>query len=261
MHLIRAERGTFAGPAAFLADERRRADVAAYLADMVRPFGARPGPELSGHSYGEMAAALVAATVPEDEPVDLLVLAFAVHDMWPGRATATYLSHLCPGTPLSFAVCDQGTAAPFTALRLIRDLKPRKGLLIAVEQAMLPYDSAVPPPVEHRGVAVLCGDGAGARVTDLRQYPDVAPDSVPGQASLRIAELTAGHPGARLVLGDALAEAWPDHPDCVRVPAGRPTTGVWWHLAGALRGPAGPVVVADYDRDLRYLCLAAIEVR
>src|SRR2546430_11888237 len=121
MRLIRTERGTFPGPARFLADKGNRADIAAYLADMTRPFGTEPRPTLSGHSYGEMATALVAAIVPAAEPVDLLVLAFSIHDMWPGRAAATYLSHICPGTPMSFAICDQGSAAAFTGLRVIRD--------------------------------------------------------------------------------------------------------------------------------------------
>jgi hypothetical protein len=261
VHLIRTERRTFTGPAKFLADNGNRADIGAYLADMTRPFGTEPRPELSGHSYGEMAEALVAAIVPAAEPVDLLVLAFSIHDVWPGRATATYLSHVCPGTPMSFAICDQGSAAPFTGLRVIRDYGPRRALLIAVEQATLPYDSAATPPAEHRGVAMLYGDGTGSRVTELRQHPDVALEAVAGLASLDIAELSAGHRGVRVVLSDALATAWPGHPDHTTVPAGQPTTGVWWHLADALTGSADLVVAADYDPDLRYLCLAGIEVR
>jgi len=67
-----------------------------------------------------MAEALIRELVPADAPVDLIVLAFAVPDVRPGRATATYLSHVCPGNPLAFAVCDQGSAAAFTGLRLAR---------------------------------------------------------------------------------------------------------------------------------------------
>ncbi|WP_158839832.1 2-hydroxy-acid oxidase [Saccharothrix deserti] len=261
MRLIRAERRTFTGAAGILDDDDHRADVAAYFADMTRPFGAELDTELSGHSYGEMAKALVAAVVPAAEPVDLLVLAFSIHDMWPGRATATYLSHLCPGTPLSFAVCDQGSAAPFTGLRVIRDYGARRALLIVVEQASLPYDSTTAPPLEHRGVAMLYSGHPGTRVTDLRQYPDVAPEAVAGLASLGVAELSAGHPGARVVLSDSLAAVWPGPPDHTRAPVGQPTTGVWWHLAEALAGSGGPVVIGDYDRELRYLCFAVVEVR
>ncbi|HET9143137.1 hypothetical protein [Actinophytocola sp.] len=260
MRLIRIERRTFTAPAVFLADDGQRAEVDAYFADLTRPFGTEPHRVRSGQSYGEMARELLAAVAPA-EPVDLLVLAFSIHDLWPGRATATYLSRLCPGTPLSFAVCDQGSAAPFTGLRIIRDYGAPRALLIVVEQATLPYDSTAPTPAEHRGVAMLFGAIGGPRVTGLRQHPAVAPEAVAGQADRDVTELAAGSDGVRVVRSDALAAAWTGHPDHTTVPAGQPTTGVWWHLADALTGSAGLVVAADYDPDLRYLCLAGIEVR
>ncbi|MFL6141268.1 MAG: hypothetical protein ACJ72N_05250 [Labedaea sp.] len=264
MRLIRTERRVFPGPARSLADAEHRAEVAQYLADLTRPFGTEPDLELSGHSYGEMASELVAAVVLATEPVDLLVLAFSIHDMWPGRATAAYLSHVCPGTPLSFAICDQGSAAPFTGLRVIRDYSPPRALLISVEQAALPYKSSATPPAEHRGVAMLYGNGdgddnAGSRVAALRQHPDVAPDTVAGLVSRDITELSAGRRNVRVVLGDALATAWPGHPDHTEVPAGQPATGVWWHLADELPDSTDLVLAADYDPDLRYLCVAGIE--
>jgi hypothetical protein len=258
LHLIRAARRAFPGPAAFLADGGNRARVEAYLADMT---GATPRPATNGHSYGEMAAALIAEVVPSREPVDLLILAFSIHDLWPGRATATYLSHLCPGTPLSFAVCDQGSAAPFTGLRIIRDHGGRRALLIVVEQAGLPYDSAATPPEEHRGVAMLFGNsgdgGGGVPVTAIRQRAGVPAEAVPDLAATGLAELSADHPRVGVILGDALAAAWPGHPDgrVSVVPAGQPATGVWWHLVDEL-DHTGSVVAADYDPDLRYLCLA-----
>ena len=89
-----------------------------------------------------MAEELIRSVVPPDEPVDVLVLAFAVPDARPGRATASYLSHVCPGEPLAFAICDQGSAAAFTGLRLIREYARTggcaRGLLLVVEQAILP---------------------------------------------------------------------------------------------------------------------------
>jgi hypothetical protein len=255
MRLVRAGRRAFTGNADVLADDDHRAQVTEYFADLVRPFGVAPVADLSGHSYGEMARALVAEVVPAVEPVDLLVLAFSIHDVWPGRATATYLSHVCPGTPMSFAICDQGSASPFTGLRVLRDYGVRRALLVVVEQASLPYESTAATPLEHRGVAMLYEDGTGTRVTDVRQYPDVDPEAVPGSALLAVAELSAGHPGARVVLSDSLAAVWPDHPDHTRAPAGQPTTGVWWHLAEAHEGS---VLVGDYDQELRYLCFAVV---
>ena len=257
-NLIRAERATFTGPAGFLADDDHRADIGAYLADLTRPFGIEPHAELSGQSYGEMATALLATTVAEAEPVDLLVLAFSVHDLWPGRATAAYLSRVCPGTPMSFAVCDQGRAAAFTGLRVIRAYRPRRALLLVVEQAGMPYDSPAVLPAEHRGVALLFGAAGGSPVAGLHQYPDVSPDAVADRATEGIAALSAGHTDVRVVLGDGLASAWPAHPGHTVLPAGQPATGVWWHLAGQLTEPSDLVVVADYDPGLRDLCLTGI---
>jgi hypothetical protein len=253
MRLVRAGRRAFAGDADVLTDDDHRTQVTDYFADLVRPFGAPPVTDLSGQSYGEMATALVAEVVPAAEPVDLLVLAFSIHDVWPGRATATYLSHVCPGTPMAFAICDQGSASPFTGLRVIGDYGVRRALLVVVEQAALPYESAAATPMAHQGVALLYEEEAGTRATEVRQYPDVGPEAVPELARLGVAELSAGHPGARVVLSDSLAAVWPDHPDHTRAPAGQPTTGVWWHLAGP---EEGAVLVGDYDRELRYLCFA-----
>jgi hypothetical protein len=41
-------------------------------------------------------------------------------------------------------------------------------------------------------------------------------------------------------------------------PAGQPATGAWWHLAEQRTEQAELVVVADYDPDLRDLCLTGI---
>jgi hypothetical protein len=242
VRLLRAERGTFTGPPKFTAD------IGDYFADMVRPYANELRLDVAGHSYGEMAAELMSTLV--NEPVDLLVLAFSIHDMWPGRATATYLSHRCPGTPLSFAICDQGSAAAFTGLRLINSYRPRRALLIVVEQAALPYDSPAGLPVENRGVAMLFGRGPGA---DVRQHPAVAPEAVAALASAEIAALSPD----RVVLSNSLAEAWPGHPAYPVVPSGQPTTGIWWQLADEV---ADRVIIADYDPDLGYLCLAGLEL-
>lgn len=283
--LVSAARQAFAGSAAFLDDPAHRAEVAAYLADLPGAasvsgpsgLGALDG----GHSYGEMAEALIQALAPA-EPVDLLVLAYAVHDVQPGRATATYLSSLCPGTPLSFAVSDQGPAAAFTGLRIAQAYlaggsagvggagvggAAGRALLVVAEQAGQPYPSSGVRPAEHRGLALLLAGGnapAGAtgRLTGLRQRPAVAPDDVAGQAAADLAELSAGHRSVRVVASPALARLWA--PDGLRTgPAGQPSTGVWWQLLDELdtelSEPADLIVAADYDPELGYLCLAAFE--
>jgi len=279
--LVRATRGSFTGPADFLADPGNRARVREYLADMARPYGrtvraedfAEPLSSALGQSYGEMAAQLIGSAVPADEPVDVLVLAFAVHDLRPGRQTAAYLSHVTPGTPMAFGLCDQGSAAAFSGLRIAGDYASsaavRRALLIVAEQAALPYDGGAAVPAEHRAVAMLFGDGPvrsaegpQPRVTAVRQHPAVPPECAASLAAAELAELTAGDQATAVVLGAALAALW-TAPAAGRVrvmPPGQPSTGVWWGLIDELagqHGQPGPVVVADYDAQLRYLCLCA----
>jgi len=277
LHLVRAARRTFTGPAQFLADPGNRARVAVYLTDLAATgghtiadgaFGAPPAPEL-GHSYGEMAHALIGSLVRPDEPVDLLILAFAVHDLRPGRQTATYLSHVTPGTPMAFAVCDQGSAAAFSGLRIACEYAASGGvgraLLVVVEQAALPYPCPVPLPSRHRAVAMLLEHGAPppARVAAVRQHPGVEPDQVAGLAAKELADLSANRE-IRLVLGAALGAVWtaPAAGQVRVMPAGQPATAVWWGLVDELTGPAGApdlLVAADYDPGLRYLCLTALD--
>jgi hypothetical protein len=284
LHLIRTESQVFSGPAEYLQDPVIRADVGTYMADMTRPYALEVTPGLFGEplapalgqSYGEMGEALVRALVPEDEPVDLLVLAFSVHDLWPSRATAAHLSQVCPGAPMSFAICDQGSAAAFSGLRIAGEYATSAGcervLLIVVEQAGLPYPSAAPLPSRHQGVAMLFGAASvpPARVVAVRQHPAVGAKGVAELAAAELAELSAGRRDLRLVLGDGLAAAWPapaqgcGRPARVRAAApGQPSTGVWRELVEELAddtGRPGLVVAADYDPGLRYLCLTAIEL-
>ncbi len=280
LHLVRSARRTFTGPAEFLADPGNRARVGEYLADMARPyarevpaalFGEPPSPAL-GHSYGEMAEALIGTVVPADEPVDLLVLAFSSHDLRPGRQTAAYLSHVTPGAPTAFAICDQGSLAAFSGIRIAREYASsagiRRALLIVVEQAALPYACPVTVPSQHRGVAMLYGDCATpqALLTGVRQHPGVRPGGVADLAAADLTEMAASYREVGLVLSDALAAVWTDPPaGRVRVmPPGQPSTEVWWGLIDELTAVTGHpdlVVAADYDPGLRYLCLAAFDTR
>jgi hypothetical protein len=257
-----ARRG-YAGPAGLAGDAGHRDRLRVYLGDLLRPYGLTPRADVSrGHSYGEMAdelldAAAAAARDPAaaDEPVDLLVLAYAIPDIAPGRATATYLSDRGTGAPLAFAVCDQGPAAAFTGLRLIQRYAAtgavERALLLVVEQADLPYDPGVPVdiPAGHSAVALWCATTpeATTRIGAVRQHTGIS-----------VAAAAAYLPGdAVLVLGDGLAA-----PPGARVrtaAAGRPYTGVWWELPDLLGGAngggasGGPVVLAAYDRASRCL--------
>jgi 4-hydroxymandelate oxidase len=262
----------FDGPAGIAAAPGHHDHLRTYLSDLVRPYRLALSDDLAadraGHSYGEMASVLIDELVADQQPVDLVVLAFAIPDVRPGRATATYLSELCPGSPLAFAICDQGPAAAFTGLRLVREYARsggcRRALLLVVEQAALPYDAGLPVeiPTGHAAVGLRCEDAGLAEVGAVHQYADVAPQ--PAAALLAEALVAAGTDDREvcLIADRQLIDDLPRVPRQVRVAAaGTPHTGGWWELAAlTARRAEARVLLAGYDRQLRYLCLATIDV-
>jgi hypothetical protein len=238
-----------------------------YLTDMVAPYGLPLREELlvegAGHSFGEMAEPLIAALVSADEPVDLLVLAFAMHDLRLGRATATYLSSICPGAPFAFALCDQGNAAAFTGLRLIdayaRTGACRRALLVVLEQSALHYEPAlqVPLPARHAGVALLLDAAGTIPLRPVRQHISVTAQGVSALLGAEVAELSAGRDEVTVILGGGLSEL--ELPGRVlRAPDGQPSTGAWWELA-SLSEPGQLMIVAEYEPQLGYLSICAAD--
>lgn len=261
-------------------------ELAELLGDLVRPYGLPLRPDAGGHSYGEMLAGLVGEVVPSDQPADGLILGFAMPDVWPERATATFLSHICPGSPLAFAVCDQGCAAGFTALRLAHDYAAcggwRRVLVALAEQARPGYDlpGLVSVPTGHAAFVMACearpaqgrqpDGGAAPGLLAVRVLSGVAA----GQAAAVLRRELAALPEAAargtalgavrrsLVLGEGLApladSSLPGWPDTLPVPPGQPLTGVWRELSAwsALPG-RGSLAIADYEPELGYLCLVA----
>jgi hypothetical protein len=263
----RAVRLAFPEPAALAGDPVHAERLERYLADLLHPYGLAPdASEHGGQSYGEMAEALIHAAVPAGESVDLLVLAYSVPDITPGRATATYLSHVCPGTPMAFAVSDQGTASAFTALRLVeayaRSGGLRRALLLVVEQNSLPYDPGVPVtvPTANHGVALLFGEPLpGERVARVSTH--ALPTDFPLAAlTVELGLLGIDSEPVTAILDAALAvRSVPLGPRSAD--AGQPGTGLWWELAGELAGPPGGprrLLLADYDAGLRQLSLATV---
>jgi hypothetical protein len=256
--LRRAVARRFADRVAPASHAAHAARLDTYLSDLLAPYDlALSGEPADGQNYGEMAAALL-----PDEPVDALVLAYDIPDIAPGRATATYLSHACPGRPVAFAVSDQGPAGAHTALRLLYDYARsgpfERALLLVVEQSSLPFDPGVPVtvPAAHVAVAVHLGP-SGLPAAMPRVVPDVDPGSV--------ASLLGDVGAATLILGAALADLDVKADTVVVADPAQPMTGVWAALAAlpgfdAADGPGtapGPVVLADYDPRLRYLCVTA----
>ena len=225
---------------------------------------------------------LIGDLVPPDQPADALILGFTMPDLAPGRATATYLSHVCPGNPMAFAVCDQGCAAGFTALRVTRDYATdggwRRVLVAVAEQARLDYDPPAPAsvPARHAAFAMLCDSipAAGGRRTGggapWLQAVRVCPGVPVGQVSATLGRELAALPEMKppqareeqctLVLGEGLAplagDGVPGWRSMSTLP-GHPATGIWRELAAWVAAPGGGrFAMADYDSALGYLCLA-----
>ncbi|MGD0700082.1 MAG: hypothetical protein ABSA02_09390 [Trebonia sp.] len=251
------------------------------IGDLVRPYGVPLRPDANGgHSYGEMLARLIGDLVPPAQPADVLILGFAMPDVWPERATATFLSHASPGGPLAFAVCEQGCAAGFTALRLARDYAAiggcRRVLVTLAEQTRLDYEPPAPVsrPARHAAFAMLCdaqpapaaggpGDDGAPLLGAVGVLPGVPAGQVPAILRRGLADLPLTEPGEGkrlLVLGEGLAPLVGDYLPgwrSVPHPPGQPLTGVWRELATWAAVPGrGGIAIADYDPGLRYLCIA-----
>ncbi|MFF3600384.1 hypothetical protein [Kitasatospora indigofera] len=256
-------------------------DLRVFVSDLARPYGVPLREDLlaqgAGHSYGEMAEGLLREALPQDEPVDLLILAFSSPDVRPGRSTALHLSRFCPGSPLAFAVCDQGSAAPFTALRIATDYARtgacRRAVVLVMEAAHLHHEPAGPValPERHCAVLLVCeADGGEGGAAVVRQSSGPAADPA---SDLVRAERAALGPAAAVVLGPGLTApsgltvpSGPAAPPGLTAPSaatgsgrtaaargGQPLTGVWSALAERLpgwRAEGRPVLVADLDRRL-----------
>src|SRR6478609_10656603 len=139
-------------------------DLRTFTADLVRPYGLPLREDLltagAGHDHAEMATGLFERALPDGEPADLLILAFSTPDVRPAAPSSLRLSRHCPGQPTAFAVCDQGSATAFTALRLAavhhRTGGCRRAVIVLAEQSALHHEPAEPVelPAGHRAVVL-----------------------------------------------------------------------------------------------------------
>ena len=238
-----------------------------YLTDLAATRGLALREEVlgTGQAYAELAAPVVeavTAVLRPDEPVDLLVLAYGVPDVQPGRNAALRLAAHCPGRPLAFAVCDQGPSAAFTALRLATDYAATgacaRAVLVVAEQSAVPYPMTAEAPVPDRHAAVaLLLEGSSAPV-DVRAHPDLPEEAVGAVLAAEVTELTGERDDVTLVLGPGLAALHGMRvAEVLRAAPGLPYTGLWARLADG--EPGRFLVIADYDPALGYLCVAGLE--
>ncbi|MFD4909893.1 hypothetical protein [Kitasatospora purpeofusca] len=240
-------------------------DLRVFVADLVRPYGLPLREDLLaegvGHAYEELAAGLLAEALGPDEPADVLIQAFDSPDVRPGAPTSLALSRSCAGTPTALALCDQGTAGAFAALRAAlayqRTGVARRAVVVLAEQTALHH---LPPepvtlPDRHCAVVLVCETLPGEELT-VRQDSGAVVGTADSADS--VAEEVRRQAKALGEEAAVLLAAGLDVPglDAVRVPAGQPFTGLWSALADRLpgwRAERRPVLLADFDPRLGVL--------
>jgi hypothetical protein len=210
-----------------------------YQREMLEPFGVKVDEELLRRSpnigFPELATDVLAALPQRLTGPDLLILTYGLPDMYPLKSTTSHLNHILGGGSRSFAVCEQGLHAPFTALK-IGDAFARSGrcsslALFVCEQTTLPYhDPLVHDTPLTDSAALLCfGTSGGWQFRESRTVG-------PGKSLYPIVATLLGEPGDRSAL--VVAGPWVSREDlaAVAVPVhhvepGSYCTSVWIDLA------------------------------
>ncbi|GAA0936964.1 hypothetical protein [Nonomuraea longicatena] len=253
-------------PGRWTASDDDRATVTRHYEEMLALYGVPvPFANLAAETrtpYGDLAAA---ALDPERDAADLLMVACSTPDYDARRSPTSELAGLLGDRPLPYLVCDEGTVAAFTALRLAGLHDVDRTLLLVMEQGGITPAAPVPEAaaVERDSVVVLAlarSQGtAGMRTCRLT---GIAPERLGDAFAVAVKEVVPGGEPYTVVLGAGLSGL--EHIGAAGVVRARPGlggTGVWAALAEhapALRGPAGQVVLAEYEARHGFLALAAL---
>jgi hypothetical protein len=219
---------------------RRDEEVLRYQRDLLAPFGVEPAEDLLRQgpniSFVELAEhALLGMPSPVAVP-DMLIVSYGLPDCQPLKTVSSYLDHLLGGACRSFAISDQGLAAPFTALRIAgayaKAGRCRSLALFVLEQTTFPYPVPLvheTPLVDSGVVLLLEPDGTFGAVATRRTAGGLGP-ALTGLAGL------AAESGCRDVL--VVAGPWADPAQlaacplpCHQVAAGSYCTSIWLELA------------------------------
>lgn len=206
---------------------------------LLAPYGMKFEPKCATEGRNFTFAALAEqALYSMAEPLpapDLIIVTYALSDPHSMETTvASHLNSALGGRSISFAISEQGLAAPFTALR-VADAYARTGrcdsmALFILEQATYPYKL---PFARHAdlvdsGVLVSFGRAGSWNISGVR--------SAPGRAALpELIRIPAGQAAQDVLV---VAGPWMDHaqaegagPALHRAPPGSYCTSVWLELA------------------------------
>jgi hypothetical protein len=114
--------------------------------------------------------------------VDVAVIGYDGMDCGPWAHLGCRLTEVVAGRPTAFAISGQGTAGPFTALRiaatLVRTGAAGRALVLLLEHAQVPLDEDVEAPGHDRAVGFVVGPAGPLRVAAVEVV------AVPGNGSV-----------------------------------------------------------------------------
>ncbi|WP_019435802.1 hypothetical protein [Streptomyces sp. AA0539] len=240
------------------------------LSDLLAPYGGslvqKPDDQSLRLPYPSMATRLLAEAVADGARVDHVLLAYAIPSLAPSDHIGAALTAAGPEEPLVFAVSDQGTTAPYTALRLASEYQLRhrgQTLVIALDQAALPWPTPGTQPRRSAAYALLLDSTAGQGGVTLYQRTKVAEAEVADRLAEYLDHVHSRHPEPLAVTlsahvpadGSYAADAFE------RGDPGLLCTSSWAALHEAMTsGARGTAVVVDYEPRSDQLSAAAFEM-
>ncbi len=228
---------------------------------LLAPYGMDFEPELlsKGRNFTFVTLAeqiLYSASEPNPDP-DLIILAYALPDPHSLEKTVCpHLSNMLGGRSVSFAISEQGLAAPFTALR-VADSYARSGrfstvALFILEQVTFPYKLSFARDTDlvDSGVLLVLGPAGSWDMTDVRS-------AAPQTEQTDFLAIPARQPAHEVLV---VAGPWVDPslmeaaevagPKIHQAPPGSYCTSVWLELARHYQGWARDyttIIVCDTD--------------
>jgi len=243
--------------------------VAEYDRDLLASFGQRPDPEAAGERPVVTHVDLVRQLLDGDplgsvEP-DLVMVSYALPDVHPFTTSSTRLNQAFGDRAASFAIAEQGLAAPFSALRIAAAYSRLghcdQAVLAVLEQTTLPgHDPLVhDADLVDSGALLLLRSGGEGPGLDVH---DVWVQRTPGDCARRLAGVTASARSGTSLLVEGPRGGHAVQPDGMEVHrhTGRTyCTSVWLELARNLQWAEQYATVVLHDTDPRSgTCSAAI---
>lgn len=246
---------------------RFRPELSEFLVDVARLYDvpARIDDTTPRTCFTEMVHEVLPELSAAGQQVDLALVAHATPDAepgWPGIA----LSGGLPGNPAACGIADQGTAAPFTALRVV-DAHARSATVDSAVVVIPDQHTVVGAPVAAGadGLVALVLDRHGEfGVPVVRQWTSVTPDKIGATVTASWPTVPASDVPTTVVLGPGIADHWtpPDGIAVVHATTGLPSGGTWHAVAARLpswqRGHR--VLVADFEAETGELSTCWLDV-